>query len=292
MYKYPFTNALTFALVMQDLKMSKGLLQLIFPERKIKELRRHGPDETVNSHTAAKAGTANVDVEKTLIVGIELRKVRLDVMFEDSDEWFDIEMQCRNEYNVPKRTRYAHGIMDVHNLKAGQDFNDLKTSYVIFLCCFDVFARGEAAYRFSMFDEEKHLSLGDESYTIILNSKACDPQIPEPLRQLFMYMNEEIVTGDNKLLLQIDEAVQSWNTGERLEYIMTLEQEMLIKEAKARKEGYAEGHSEGENIGDARRLVETVDEVAANSGRGHSHALELCGVSEEEYLAAKELCSK
>jgi len=45
MYKYPFTNALTFALVMQDLEMSKGLLQLIFPERKIKELRRHGPDE-------------------------------------------------------------------------------------------------------------------------------------------------------------------------------------------------------------------------------------------------------
>jgi len=103
--------------------------------------------------------------------------------------------------------------MDVNQLKAGQDFNELKASYVIFLCRFDPFDRGDAVYRFSMFDEEKRLPLGDDSYTIILNSRA--------------------------------ESVRTWNTGEGVNLIMTLEQEILIKEARARKEGYAEGHAEG-----------------------------------------------
>ena len=228
-YKYPFTNALTFALVMEDPKLSRGLLQLIFPDREIREVKPH---ETT------------VETEKTVIAGIELRKVRLDVLFEDSDEWYDIEMQSRNEHNIPKRSRYAHGIMDVQHLKISRDFNDLKSSYVIFLCCFDPFNHGDAAYRFEMLDKKNNLPLGDGTYTIILNSKAKDPQTPETLRQLFKYMNDSIVSEDNELLMQIDESVRAWNTGERLEIIMTLEEEILRKEAVARKEGFEEGSKE------------------------------------------------
>ena len=88
------------------------------------------------------------------------------------------------------------------------------------------------------------MPLGDGTYTIILNSKAKDPQTPETLRQLFKYMNDSIVSEENELLMQIDESVRSWNTGERLEIIMTLEEEILRKEAVARKEGFEEGSKE------------------------------------------------
>ena len=256
-YKYPFTNTLTFALVMEDPKLSRGLLQLIFPEREIREVKLH---------------EATVETEKTVIAGIELRKVRLDVLFEDSNEWYDIEMQSRNEHNIPKRSRYAHGIMDVHHLKVSRDFNDLKSSYVIFLCCFDPFDRGDAVYNFGMIDEEKNLPLGDENYTIVLNSKTKDPRIPEALRQLFRYMNDSIVSEDNELLLQIDEAVRSWNTGERLEIIMTLEEEILRKEALARKEGFEEG-SEQKKLEIAKNLK--------NKGVEMNIIVESTGLNEE-----------
>lgn len=144
-YRYPFTNEIVFALVMQDEEICKGILELIFPERKVRELKLHKP---------------RIDIEKTIIVGIESRKVRMDVLFEDSHEWFDIEMQCRNEHNIPKRCRYSHGIMDVNMLKPGQDYNELKSSYVIFLCCFDPFDTGEAVFLFQQPGYENQLATG------------------------------------------------------------------------------------------------------------------------------------
>ena len=230
-YKYPFTNAIVFALVMRDPELSKGLLQMIFPDRKIENIKLH---------------EESLDIEKTIIATIESRKVRLDVLFEDEKAWYDIELQVRDENNLANRTRYTHAIMDVYALKAGQDFNELKKSYVIFLCCFDPFKLGEPVYRFSMKEEKNNLSLGDDSFTIILNSKASVEKTPKMFQELFEYMNESTVPAENRLLQQIDNSVKTWNTGEGVSVIMTLEQEILIKETRARKEGREEGMQEGE----------------------------------------------
>ena len=88
-----------------------------------------------------------------------------------------------------------------------------------------------------MFDDRNHLPLGDETYTIILNSKANAESVPPALQELFSYMNEGTVPDGNAFLQELDGAVESWNTGEGVKAIMTLEQEILIKEAKAREEG-------------------------------------------------------
>ena len=165
----------------------------------------------------------------------------------------------QNEGNIPKRTRYAHSVVDVDTLKPGQDYDELKPSYVVFLCCFDCFGEDKPLYRFSMQEEENHLPLGDETYTIIVNSKASgNVSIPTPLQQLFRYMNDSDVAEGNELLEQIDRSVESWNTGEGRRVIMTLEQEILIREAraakKAREEGRAEGHAEGRAEGHAEGL--------------------------------------
>ena len=228
-YRYPFTNEIVFSLVMQNPEFCRSVLQRIFPDRSIREVKLHDPQ---------------LAAEKSVIVGIESKRIRLDVLFEDANEWYDIEMQVRNEKNIPKRSRYSHSIMDVYQLSPGQDYNELKAGYVIFLCCFDPFDRADAIYSFQMFDREKGLYLGDGSYTILLNSKADRSVTPEPLQALFQYMNESIVPGDDELLHQIDAAVQSWNTGEGVNVIMTLEQEILIREAKAAKKAREEGREE------------------------------------------------
>lgn len=259
-YRYPFTNEIVFALVMQDEEICRGLLQLIFPDRKINKLKLHEP---------------GIDIEKTIIVGIESRKVRLDVLFEGSREWYDIEMQCRNEHNVPKRSRYSHGIIDVNMLKPGHDFNELKSSYVIFLCCFDPFGQGEAAYQFRMTDAKIGLPLGDDSYTIILNSKAEEERTPEPLRELFRYINETQVAEGNKLLQEIDRSVGTWNTGKGLDTMVTWQQELSIREARAREAGLTEGRNE--------MIMSLI-----KAGAERSLIQEVSGLTDEEYMKFKK----
>ena len=133
------------------------------------------------------------------------------------------------------------------------------------------------------------MPLGDETYTIIVNSKASgNVSIPTPLQQLFRYMNDSDVAEGNELLEQIDRSVESWNTGEGRRVIMTLEQEILIREAraakKAREEGRAEGlqqgraeereHSEQEKLESARKLKA--------SGVASEIIAESLGLAEEE----------
>lgn len=110
---------------------------------------------------------------------------------------------------------------------------------------FDPIGNGDAVYKFSMKADETYLPLNDESYTIMLNSQAEPARTPEPLRELFRYMNESVVANDNTLIHQIDDSVGSWNTGEGVNVILTLSHEISIKEERARKQGYEEGHLEG-----------------------------------------------
>lgn len=64
--QFPLTNDLVFSLVMQDTDLCKELIQRIFPERKIAEL---------------KFSDTYVESQKSLINGIIEKSVRLDVLF-------------------------------------------------------------------------------------------------------------------------------------------------------------------------------------------------------------------
>ena len=73
-YRYPFTNEIVFSLVMQNPKFCQGILQMIFPGRPISEVKLHDKQ---------------IEVEKSVAVGVESRKVRLDVLFEDDNAWYE-----------------------------------------------------------------------------------------------------------------------------------------------------------------------------------------------------------
>lgn len=264
-HKYPFTNAIVFSLVMRNPRRCRGLLKTIFSDRKIRDVRLH---------------TDYVDAEHTIIAGIESRKVRLDVLFGDDDGWYDIELQVRDEHDLPKRTRYAHASLDVRELKAGEGYNKLKPSYVIFLCCFDYFNQDKPLYSFEMHDVKNDLPLQDETYTIILNSRSSDPDMPPALKELFGYMNEETVPENNTFLQELDHSVEEWNTGEKVNIIMTLEQEILIKEARAREEGIKEGIKEGSRRERERNERRNEQENAARIRRMHDDSLPVETIAE------------
>ena len=94
-------------------------------------------------------------------------------------------------------------------------------------------------------------------------------------------MNEAIVPEGNDLLHRIDASVHSWNTGEGEKAIMTLEQEILIKEAKARKAGLEEGHAKGLEEG----ILTTLTALVRKGLLSENDAAAQAGISAEEFRA-------
>ena len=77
--------------------------------------------------------------EETIEHDYDSHGIRLDVYVKDSEHIYDVEMQMTNTNDLPERSRYYQGLMDLDNLKSGQKYKDLKTSHVIFICMEDIF---------------------------------------------------------------------------------------------------------------------------------------------------------
>lgn len=99
--------------------------------------------------------------------------IRLDVYFRDEESTcYSVEMQTRNRYNLPKRSRHYQGMMDVQMLPAGEiDYNKLCDSILIFICTFDLFGEGKLCYTFeNTCTELPGLKLHDGAVKIFLNT--------------------------------------------------------------------------------------------------------------------------
>ena len=70
------------------------------------------------------------------------RSIYLDVYAEDSEGTrYNIEIQQSNDGAYFRLARFHMGTIDVHSLKAGQDFKELPECYVIFITREDVLKR-------------------------------------------------------------------------------------------------------------------------------------------------------
>ena len=165
MTHYKFSDRLMFAIVMQDADLCKQFIERLFPGKKVADIKFRSDIKTT--------------AEATIIPGLFAKSVRLDVLFEDSDIYYDIEMQVEGEPFIAKRSRYYHSSMDTHTLKKGEPYSKLKPCYVIFICLHDPFGLKEPVYSFEMRDEKLGLQLGDESFTIILEEANHDAEVIE-----------------------------------------------------------------------------------------------------------------
>ena len=101
------------------------------------------------------------------------RGICLDVYgVDDKNEEYDLEIQRSESGAKPKRARYNAGAMDIEYLNPGQDFEALRTSYVIMLCEHDPYHAGKALYpieRINLatgepFDDHQHILYVNASY--------------------------------------------------------------------------------------------------------------------------------
>ena len=130
------------------------------------------------------------ELEKTIDKAIGSKSVRLDVYVEDEfDTIYNIEIQATNRKNLPKRSRYYQGIIDINIIDKGDDYKKLKKSYVIFICDYDEFGKGRHIYTFeNMCLEEPGLRLGDDTVKIILNTKGTMDDVGEDVKELLHYI--------------------------------------------------------------------------------------------------------
>ncbi len=113
------------------------------------------------------------EVQKSIREDIDAKGVRLDVYVKsEKKEIFNVEVQALDTGELAKRSRYYGSMIDVQELNRGSLYWELKPSYVIFICGFDLFGKGRHVYTFgNLCREDTGIELGDGAAKIFLNTE-------------------------------------------------------------------------------------------------------------------------
>ena len=266
----PFTDDRIFMNVMRSPKICRALLELILPNEEIGAIRLKKSDNPLIDNSEIDEGAdenLSVETQKTLKLEADAHGVRFDAFVASSKLWADIEMQTDNDSKIDKRARYYHANMDLDFLEQGQSYENLKPSYVIFICTFDRFKRDEPVYFFRSWDVEKGLPLDDLSYTIVLNTKCYPEKVPEALKPFYEYLNDPKKNEASELTRMIDERVRKFNSDEWRKKYMTFE--YILNEQK--RESFAEGAAQKQreiaksmkDEGIAKEVIEKITGLSA-----------------------------
>lgn len=195
-----------------------------------------------------KIGKIKVNVEHTILYSSDIHSIRLDVYAGDTAQVeYDIEMQNDNKQDLPKRSRYYQGQMDIARLKPGQDYHDLQPNYVIFICTFDPFGQQLYRYTYEMCCRETGEPLQDGTCRIFLSTKGRNKEeVPETLVNFLGYVEhstESYVEEHNDATLnRLHEKVSKLKKDRRLEgRYMTVEELLKDREQQGMEQGMERG---------------------------------------------------
>ena len=218
--------------------------------------------------------------ETTLNVDFFAKGIRLDVFVkDDTDRIFDIEMQVIGNDYLPLRARYYQSVLDVSSLHAGEDYESLTESYVIFLCLDDIFHKGLPIYTFkSVCLEDSTLVLDDKTTKVFCNAQKYDKMPAEKLRTFFKFLVQKKPDETDFSKIINEKVLKAKITEDARRTFMTLEQEIRLaakhaaqaaaQEAyeKASKEGYEKGYKEAYKEAEAEKDL-AVKKAAENNAR-------------------------
>ena len=187
------------------------------------------------------------ELEKTIAPYYSSKGIRLDVYIKDSDKVIDVEIQNYRMSAPGKRTRYYQSMVDIDSLMKGQDYSELKESYILFICKEDPFKDqtnnyyGLPCYTFKNICQENiSVNLDDKTVKVLYNASAYKKETNKRVRDFlkFVYTNE---TGEddfsNRLAATVKNLIE--NDKFRNDYLaMNLHDRDITRAAK--KEGAEE----------------------------------------------------
>ena len=238
------SNDFIFGKVMSDPELCKELLERILPGIEIDHIEYP-------------------ELQKPIKEDIDARSVRLDVYVKDGKNTvYDIEIQKVNTRELPKRSRYYQGMMDLQLIDSGQPYKKLNQSYVIFICLEDVFGKNRHIYTFeNICREDPEIKLRDGAIKIFLNAKSNLNDVSSELRAFLDYLDGK--KSEDEYVQKLEKAVREAkrNRKWRHEYMTLLmrdQENQEIGEERGRREGRLEGRREGQLEGELRKLVSQI----------------------------------
>lgn len=224
-------NDFMFGKIMQDAELCKELLQRILPDLEIDHIEYP-------------------EAQKGIRPDVDAKSVRLDVYVRDGKGTvYDIEMQVADTRELPKRSRYYQSMIDLQMIDKGQHYKELKPSYIIFICPFDLFGKGRHLYTFeNICKEDTSVSLKDEAVRIFLNADSSQDDVSQELKAFLDYVAGK--ESEDDFVKRLAEAVEQArkNRKWRHEY-MTL----LMRDQENMEKGIEKGKIEGR----AEEIIET-----------------------------------
>ena len=133
---------------------------------------------------------------------------------------YNIELQAVDTKELPERSRYYQSVVDLDLIDKGMDYVDISNSYIIFVCCEDIFKRDLKRYTFKYpCMELDDLELGDGTTKIFLNSKGTVGQINEDAQDILAHI--EGTTGNSKFAKILGEEIKKVKSNKnwRAEYV-------------------------------------------------------------------------
>ncbi len=193
------------------------------------------------------------ELEKAIKPFYTTKGVRLDVYLKDDDKIIDVELQCYPQDALGKRTRYYQSMIDMDSLMKGQDYPELKESYILFICKQDPFfideekkiSYGLPCYTFqNVCKENAEVNLNDKSLSVIYNANAYEAEKDEKIKA-FLHFISTNEPGKDDFTNRLSKLVEKIKDNEkfRSDYAAMNLHDRDIQRA-ARKEGMEEGKQE------------------------------------------------
>ncbi|MDO5423963.1 MAG: Rpn family recombination-promoting nuclease/putative transposase [Eubacteriales bacterium] len=235
-----------FAKVMQNPELCKGTLERLL---EIKINRIEYPE-----------------LQKPISLTADGKSVRLDVYVrDDKNTVYNVEIQTTDTKELPKRSRYYQGMIDLNLIEKGERYRKLNPSFVIFICTFDVFGKGMYRYTFrNVCVEDSEIKLGDGAVKVFYNAGGITGDIGPEACSFLKYVAgkgpQDMFTEHLEREVKRVKENKEW----RREYMMLLMRDQENIE-KGREEGIIIGIAEGkiEGIVKMCREFQATQEVAA-----------------------------
>lgn len=163
----------------------------------------------------------------------------------------------RARSNLPEAAIGLESAGCIAALKPGEDYNNLKPGYIIFICTFDPFGKGLYKYTFENRCLETDMALGDKTTKIFFNTKGINPEeVSEEMLAFLAYVEENTdscaLKTQSETIHRIHNRIKELKKNREMGAKFMLLEE-LIKNAekkagaKGRLEGISKGRSEEQN---------------------------------------------
>lgn len=190
--------------------------------------------------------------QRTIDILFEGKGIRLDVYVnDDKGTVYNVEMQRGRKKELPKRSRYYAGSIDLDLISKGAPYESLGKTFIIFICTFDPFSESRHLYTFeNTCRENPKLLLCDETTKIFMNTKGTLDDIDDEMKEFLTYVEQTTdsfaVQAKSPLIKEIHNKVIKIKESKEMEVeYMTLLQRDRENIEIGREEGREKGREEG-----------------------------------------------